>query len=279
MGSWWETVLWHWYCCVANKIIWLAFNLYGAGNEGALAGKRKDRERYHGIKKCNVWSSTLSSVIYGFKTDCQLSVMWLEVSTHTWSLVFLSAAVKKKQETSFLRKRLRGVAAVTGAREGRTFLLNDLAYVIRSVSQMSAHQVTTRRINEKVTLEANQGKSAREDPSVILHSNKANSAKWAQYKRWCLLTLRRMEFCYDPFSEMFSWCYEIWERHICQQDEYFGTKHKCKVKLVWFFLAHLIMWLPMEILQLVRYLHAPQAEIIGKWEKKWSILEQHSMHV
>lgn len=66
---------------------------------------------------------------------------------------------------------------MTGATEGRTFLLNDLAYVIRSVSQMSAHQVTTRRVNEKVTLEANQGKSAREDPSVILHSNKANSAK------------------------------------------------------------------------------------------------------
>lgn len=66
---------------------------------------------------------------------------------------------------------------MTGAREGRTFLLNDLAYVIRSVSQMSAHQVTTRRVNEKVTLEANQGKSVREDPSVILHSDKANSAK------------------------------------------------------------------------------------------------------
>lgn len=45
------------------------------------------------------------------------------------------------------------------------------------------------------------------------------------------------------------------------------------------FLTHFIIWFPIETLQLVRYLHAPQAKTIGKWEKKWSTTEQHSMQV
>lgn len=43
--------------------------------------------------------------------------------------------------------------------------------------------------------------------------------------------------------------------------------------------THFIMWFPMETLQHVRYLHAPQFETIGKWEKKSSIFVWHSMQV
>lgn len=68
------------------------------------------------------------------------------------------------------------------------------------------------------------------------------------------------------------------ERFVTRDVQNTGT-NKCNWHYYTSFFTHLIIWFPMETLQLVRYLHAPQAETNGKWERKWSTFEQHSMHV
>lgn len=104
-----------------------------------------------------------------------------------------------------------------------------------------------------------------------------------------------MTFTYFNVGEFFLWSIlenlfflmVLWNltkgqrksRHMICQINTVGLKMKCYSTDPIKTLTHLIIWFPIETLQLVRYLHAPQLETIGKWEKKWSISVLHSMQV
>lgn len=74
---------------------------------------------------------------------------------------------------------------------------------------MFGHQVTTGCIHEEVTVETHQSQSG--GVKIFPHSQFQNR----KYSRFHVLnithelTLMGMDFCYNPFSEVFFWYYEI----------------------------------------------------------------------
>lgn len=76
---------------------------------------------------------------------------------------------------------------------------------------MFGHQVTTGCIHEEVTVETHQSQSGRGGLKFSISNRK--------YSRFNVLsithelTLMGMDSCYNPFSEVFFWYYEIWKRH------------------------------------------------------------------